>query len=82
MSRSYSLLADGVDEVGLNSAWSSLSAGCSNSMIVILVSDVLLLLARLINRQVEVLRSFGRRSLYRFYCRCGRLRRASKRWVS
>ena len=40
-SRSSSLLATGLDAVSLNSAWSSLSAGCSNYMIVDLVSDVL-----------------------------------------
>ena len=33
MSRSSSLLAGGADVVSLHSAWSSLPAGCSNSMI-------------------------------------------------
>ena len=33
---------------------------------------LLLLLARLINRQDEVFRGFGRRNPYRFYCQCGR----------
>ena len=42
---------------------------------------MLLLLARLINRQVEVFRGFGRRSPQRFYCQCGRLRRAVERVV-
>ena len=36
----------------------------------------LLLLARLIKRQVVVFRGFGRRSPQRFYCQCGRLRSA------
>ena len=42
---------------------------------------MLLLLARLINRQVEVFRCFGRRNPLRFYCQCGRLRRAVKKVV-
>ena len=37
---------------------------------------MLLLLAGLINRQVEVFCGFGRHSPYRFFCQCGRLRRA------
>ena len=41
MSQSSSLLAGGVDAVSLNLAWLSLPAGCSDSMIVGLVSDVL-----------------------------------------
>ena len=41
MSQSSSLLAGGVDTVGLNSALSSLSVGCSNSTVVNLASHVL-----------------------------------------
>ena len=37
----------------------------------------LLLLARLITRQVEVFCGFGRRSPLLFYCQCGRFRRAA-----
>ena len=40
-----------------------------------------LLLARLINRQVEVFCGFGWRSPIRFYCQCGRLRRAVEKVV-
>ena len=36
----------------------------------------LLLLARFINRKVELFRGFGRRSSYRFHSQCGRFRRA------
>ena len=42
---------------------------------------LLLLLARLINRQVDVFRVFGRRSPLRFYCQCGRLRMAVEKVV-
>ena len=42
---------------------------------------LLLLLARLINRQVEVFRCFGRHSPQRFYCQCGGLRRAVEKVV-
>ena len=42
---------------------------------------LLLLLARLINRHVEVLRGFGRRCTYRFHCQCGRLQRAVEKVV-
>ena len=41
-----------------------------------------LLLACLANHQVEVFRVYGRRSPYRFYCQCGRLRRAVIKVVS
>ena len=40
-----------------------------------------MLLARLINRQVEVFCSFGRRCPFRFYCQCCQLRRAVKKVV-
>ena len=42
---------------------------------------MLLLFARLINPHVEVFRSFGRRSPWRFYCQSGRLRRAVEKVV-
>ena len=42
---------------------------------------ILTLLARLINRLVEVFRDFGRRSPLRFYCQCGRLRRSDEKLV-
>ena len=42
---------------------------------------MLSLLARLINRQVEVFRGFVRRSPQRCYCQCGRLRRAVEKVV-
>ena len=48
MSRSSSLLAVGVDAVSLNSEWTSLAVGCSNSMIVILLLDDISLSAALI----------------------------------
>ena len=42
---------------------------------------LLLLLARLINRKFEMFRGFGWRSPYRFFCQCGRLRRAVEKEV-
>ena len=42
---------------------------------------LMLLLARLINRQVVVFRSFSRRSPWLFYCLCDRFRRAVKKVV-
>ena len=42
---------------------------------------LLLFLARLVNRQVKVFCGFGLSSPYRFYCQCGRLRRAVNKVV-
>ena len=47
----------------------------------LILTSFLCLFARLIKRQVVVFRSFGRRSSYRIYCQCGRLRRADEKVV-
>ena len=54
MSRSSSLLAGGVDAVGLDSAWSSLPKGYSNSTVVGLASDVLSMLLRAVRSSCAV----------------------------
>ena len=52
-----------------------------NNVLVQSKCSLLLLLALLINRHVEVHCGFGRRSHKRFYCHCGRLGRAVKKVV-
>ena len=43
--------------------------------------SLLLLFARLNNRQVQIFRIFGRRCPWRFHCQCGRHRRAVEKVV-
>ena len=75
----HDIIATTTDSVIMSSRlqWNVIVSSCLQIKAIVL----LLLLARLINRQVEMFRVFGRRRPLQFCCQCGRLRRAVEKVV-